>query len=158
MNIANITTAALTGTSAMTLFSYLISEAKNKQFREPEILAILIQRLFPNVPKNIPVVEGWALHYAVGALFCAGYDRVWNQRKPSFLSGLLLGAACGLLGIGVWKGTLKLHPHPPSIDFSKYAPHLLIAHLIFGVFSALGYRIPPVKAKFIHPPEGKSIQ
>lgn len=155
MDSAKIATAAVTGTSAMTLFSYIISENKNKQFREPEILAQLIQRLFPNHHKIITHAEGWFLHYAVGTMFCIAYDQLWKGKKPTLSSGVLLGALCGLVGITVWKATLTLHPNPPAIDFKKYASHLLVAHLIFGGVSALGYRLldkkmkPPFKLKDI---------
>jgi hypothetical protein len=141
-HIPEVLSGALAGTSAMTLYSYVLSSKKNKQFREPELLAILLKRLFPESKKSTTQMEGWILHYGVGLLFTAVYDRIWRKTKgPSLPSSLLLGAISGLIGIGVWKKTFDLHPDPPSIHFKKYYGHLFVAHLVFGAFTALGYRI-----------------
>jgi hypothetical protein len=144
MSILKMTSAAVVGTSAMTLFSYGVSKEKQKQFREPELLGILIRRMFPSVKSDDAFVSGWALHYAVGGLFCIGYDRIWRHknRKASIANGACLGAISGIIGVCGWHLTLMLHPNPPSIDLKKYYGHLLAAHIVFGVFSALGYRLP----------------
>jgi len=82
------------------------------------------------------------MHYSVGLLFCSIYDKVWRKRQtPTVSSALLLGGICGLLGIGVWKSVLHIHPDPPKIDRGQFYKQLLPAHLIFGVFSAAGYRL-----------------
>jgi hypothetical protein len=142
LHIPEILSGAIAGTSAMTLYSYVLSEFKNKQFREPELLAILLKRLFPQINKSTTHVEGWMLHYSVGLLFTSLYDQVWRKTKgPSLSSALLLGSISGIAGIGVWKKTFDLHPRPPLIEFKKYYGQLLVAHLVFGVFTALGYKV-----------------
>jgi hypothetical protein len=144
MRVQKMTSAAMVGTSAMTLFSYGVSKEKQKQFREPELLGILIRKLFPSLKFGNAVFSGWALHYAVGALFCIGYDRIWRDENkgPSMANGALLGAISGIVGVSGWHLTLKLHPNPPFIDLKKYYGHLLTAHVAFGIFSAVGYRLP----------------
>lgn len=148
MNIIRILSAAVTGTTMMTLFSYLSSELSGKQFREPVILSKLIKRLTvtPEVPEKNNA-KGWLLHYAVGLMFSALYDRIWQktQVRATTASGLILGGVSGLAGAGVWKKTFDLHPNPPQISFKKYYMHLLAAHLVFGAFTALGYRLPSGK-------------
>jgi hypothetical protein len=134
--------ATLSGTSAMTLFSYVVSAVQREQFREPQILSQLIQRLVPTQGKKISKAEAWLLHYSIGLLFNLIYDRIWRKTrwKPSNLHGLALGAFAGVVGMTVWKTTLKLHPDPPGVNFRKFGPHLLVTHLVFSIFSTIAYR------------------
>jgi hypothetical protein len=134
--------AGFSGTSVMTLFSYVVSAVQREQFREPQILSQLIQRLVPAQGKKISKAEAWLLHYSIGLLFNLVYDRIWqNTRfKPSNLHGLVLGALSGVVGMTVWKTTLELHPDPPGINFRKFGPHLLVTHLVFSIFSTIAYR------------------
>jgi hypothetical protein len=138
-----ILTAALLGTSLMTAASYVTSQKKNKQFREPELLATLIKRLLPELKKEDAKLSGWLAHYGVGLLFCMIYDRIWSKTKitPSLANGLALGGVSGVLGAAVWKTTFALHPNPPENDRENFYGHLLIAHLIFGAGAVMGYRL-----------------
>lgn len=151
MNVARIVTAAVTGTSMMTLFSYWVSRQKAEQFREPVLLSILTKRLFSD--KRFPQthVDGWALHYSVGAMFCLIYDRIWQQTgsKPKLLNAGVLGLVSGIFGATVWKMILHIHPDPPNIKLKKYYGHLVAAHVIFGIFSAAGYRLATAERKQI---------
>lgn len=127
----------------MTLFSYAVSNLKNKQYREPEILANLIERLIPSKKKHFSGITGWLAHYAVGILFTMMYHTISQKTKskPVILAGSLLGTATGLFGILIWKKVLRLHPLPPALDRRDYYRHLFAAHLVFGIFTALGYRV-----------------
>jgi len=140
-HFSKILCGTLAGTTAMTAVSYALSHAMKKQFREPVILSILIRRLLKS-RVNDNHIEGWLLHYGVGALFNATYDRIWSnsRAKPTLGNGLLLGAISGLIGLAVWKVTLNVHPNPPKIDFRKYYAQIVAVHLVFGAFSALGYQ------------------
>ena len=149
MNIPRILSAAAAGTTMMTLFSYLTSEARQKQFREPVLLNSLIKRLpVKSISRhNKSTAPGWLLHYAVGLMFSFAYDRVWQKTSAdaTIANGLLLGSISGVAGVAVWKKTFDMHPNPPKIPFQKYYLHLLAAHLVFGVFATLGYRLPGTK-------------
>jgi hypothetical protein len=157
MSLTRILAAAFIGTSAMTLTSYGVSKVKNQQFREPELLAALLKRIFSNVKKEDAHRAGWLIHYGVGLLFCTVYDRIWSttEIKPTLLNAVLLGGICGAGGATVWKFVFALHPHPPENDRKKFYPHLLVAHIIFGAGAAIGYRLPEkIKSSGrIHPPE-----
>lgn len=142
MDLLKIAGAALTGTSAMTLFSYAVSDTRNKQFREPEILSKLIKRLLHVQDKTTAKTEGWALHYAVGTGFAFAYDQLFkhSRLKPDFLTGIMLGAASGLIGSLAWNMVLKTHPHPPKLQLKRYFGHLLIAHILYGTVTTGTYR------------------
>ncbi|WP_373494828.1 hypothetical protein [Aquiflexum sp.] len=142
MAIQPIIKSTIAGTSAMTLFSYLISEKKYENFREPLVLADLISRLIPTMRKSDAALEGWLLHYISGLGFCCGYHQLWRNGKvkPGILSGSVLGAASGVAGILVWKAVFKLHPNPPAKNLKKYFGHLLLAHVVFGAFAGMAYK------------------
>jgi len=142
MQTDKILISAFVGTSAMTLFSYLVSASEHKNFREPQVLAELIKRLPKNGSKDKAQIAGWCLHYTVGVSFVTLYNELWKQKiiKPSLTSGAVMGAVSGLVGISGWKGMFELHPNPPSKNLKQYFGHLMLAHVVFGVFSALTYK------------------
>lgn len=142
MKVPATISSAFIGTSAMTLYSYLLSGAKGKNFKEPETLSILLRRLYPAMSRELADFLCWNAHYAVGLLFVIAYRKLWKEFKlhPGLKTGIGLGAATGLFAIAVWKLVFKLHPRPPKKDFSGYYGQLLIAHIIFGACSHLSYR------------------
>lgn len=142
MEINKILSGSLTGTSAMTLLSYLLSKKFNQQFKEPELLNKLLSdnRLFRYLNKNS--VPGWLIHYLMGTLFTTSSHFIWKTTKvnPTMKNGAFLGLMYGLIGIVGWHLIFKLHPNPPSVNLQKYYLHLLAAHLFFGCGTSLGYK------------------
>lgn len=129
----------------MTLFSYMIAEKRKKQFKEPELLNKLAQRADPNLKKiNKKHWLGWLMHYSVGFSFATVYDYIWRRTDlaPTIKNSLVMGAVSGFLGILAWKTVFKLHPNPPSTHFKAFYKQLLVAHIIFGLFSRVGYQLP----------------
>ena len=147
MPTSTILIPAMVGTSAMTLFSYLVSESKHENFREPDVLRQLIQRLPTTGSNDSAQLTGWGGHYAAGLLFVFVYHQLWKQNKikPSIASGTLLGAVSGLAGMIVWKVVFRLHPNPQPKNLNQYFRHLLFAHVVFGIFSALTYKLTSSK-------------
>ena len=143
MQSKNILFSSIIGTSAMTLFSYLISESENKNFREPEVLARLIKRLPGSSSEETAQIAGWGMHYTIGFLFVVIYSELWKHKNidSAVTSGILLGTASGFTGILAWKAMFEIHPDPPAKDLKDYFRHLLLAHVVFGVFSALAFKL-----------------
>src|SRR5687768_11113267 len=103
MTSVKILMAAVAGTTAMTIFSYQAAQLEKEQFREPQLLNRLIERLVGG--KKIPFqdIGGWAVHYMVGTMFVFVYDKLWRTAlSPSLSNGMLLGAGSGLIGIAGW--------------------------------------------------------
>ncbi len=142
-DLAKVILGGITGTTFMTLFSYLLSETNNEQFKEPQLLATLLDRLPPQTNKQISRAAGWGIHYSVGFAFAALYAKKWRSEKgaATIKSGLILGGLSGLLAIAGWHSVFKLHPAPPKINFKKYYGHLLLAHIVFGAFASIGYNM-----------------
>ena len=149
MKIGKILISSIVGTSAMTIFSYLVSASEKKNFREPEVLGKLIERIPKSTSRDTGKIAGWGLHYAIGFLFVASYSELWKRKKikPSITSGAFLGAASGLAGITAWKGMFEAHPNPPAKNLKPFFGHLMLAHIVFGVFSALTYKLTGAEKK-----------
>jgi len=135
--------SGITGTTFMTLFSYLVSAAMEENYSEPERLGQLAHRLLPKLDKKQSRALGWLGHYGVGLLFVAVYVELWRRHKikPAIKDMLWVGALSGLFAVGIWKTTFKLHPLPPLLRFDRYYVQLLPAHIVFAVFAGLGYQV-----------------
>lgn len=142
MDITKTLSAGIGGTSIMSLFSYLISDKKNRNFKEPEVLGELLNRVMPGLSEKQADIAGWALHFGAGAAFTAVYDQIWEKTsiKPHIKSGAIMGAVSGLIGIAVWRATIAMHPKPPIKDYKAYYKHLLLAHVFFGIAAAESYK------------------
>ena len=142
MKAEEIIIPGIAGTTIMTLFSKAIGEMANENFSEPDLLSKLYHRLAPTEPKPVAKLVGWLGHYAVGALFSAAYNKLWNERlvKASGKNSVWLGALSGILAIGIWKSTFTIHPIPPGIDFKKYYAQLFFAHIVFAMFATFAYQ------------------
>jgi hypothetical protein len=139
----NLVASATAGTTMMTLFSYLVSIAADKNFSEPEHLGTMIHRFMPGESKKATQMAGWGAHYAVGLLFVLAYGELWQtgKIKKTISNGLILGALSGALAVLVWKATLKAHPAPPWMDFTKFYLQLVPAHIVFAVCATLTSRL-----------------
>lgn len=142
LSLTHILQAGLAATILMTLFSYALSYAVQRNFKEPEILGVLLKRLAPHLHNIIYHLFGWALHFAVGYLFVTAYSLLWENTaiKPTLLNGLWIGFVSGLVGIAIWHFTLKLHPNPPFLNLPAYYANLLVAHVVFGLGAVLAYQ------------------
>ncbi|HEX2935484.1 MAG TPA: hypothetical protein VHO72_09045, partial [Bacteroidales bacterium] len=131
-NLAKSAFSGVIGTTFMTLFSIFASEKRGRQFREPEILSMLLKDLPINKSKRI--IIGWIAHYMVSVSFNMVNQKLLDklQKSPTFLNGVLLGAVNGAVGLAIWKAIFEAHPSPPKIGLNRYLAHLFLAHLIFA--------------------------
>jgi hypothetical protein len=134
---------AAAGTTMMTLFSYLLSLVEKENFSEPEHLGTLMHRLCPGSSKRMMQVAGWGAHYAVGLIFVLAYRELWRKGeiRKSIVNGIILGALSGALAVLIWKATMKAHPAPPWVDFTKYYLQLVPAHIVFAVCASITARL-----------------
>ncbi len=145
MNILRIALAGAIGTTFMTLYSYGVANKEQRQYREPELLNKLVDKAPINsskISKKHPT--GWLMHYAVGFTFSAVYDYIWRKTpiSPTVKSSLVMGAISGVIGIMGWKTFFSAHPNPPKTHYKGFYMQLLVAHIIFGLFAKIGYRLP----------------
>jgi len=125
---------SVAATTAMTLFSYVVSYLFNTQFKEPKLLSYFF--FTPGRKKsNTPPLGGYVLHYLVGAGFTIAYKFIWKKwfKLPTWRSGLAYGSVCSVAGMLSWKAVFATHSSPPDIKLKSYLFHLFLAHLVFGV-------------------------
>lgn len=140
MDILLIILSGFVATSLMTMFSYIVAEVKKSQFREPQLLNILIT-LAPliHIKVSIRNILGWIIHYIIGWIFVVCFDFIWRYSgvDPSLASGAYLGFIAGIIGVSGWKIFFILSPNPPGIEFKNFYLQLIVAHIIFGLGAAL---------------------
>jgi hypothetical protein len=117
MKVGNVLLAATVGTTGMTLFSYLVSRKKNKDFREPRLLGKMVYRAIPDIKKKDSKVAGWILHCSTGLAFTTVYEILLEKTKlkSNVPDGIVLGLVNGVVAVGIWKAVFSLHPDPPQI-------------------------------------------
>ena len=132
--VRNTVLSALTATSAMTLFSYIISKKEGENFKEPKLLGDFVKRSF-NTNEETSQPMGWALHYLTGVAFTGAYKGFLSlvQKRPTAKNGLLYGALAGGAGVAMWSVLFKNHHNPPKTHREGFYTQLIIAHVIFGL-------------------------
>lgn len=142
MHLILILLSGFVATSLMTGFSYLVANWEKSQYREPQLLNILISTS-PITPLKISKksMYGWIIHYTIGFFFAVIFFLVWVNTKwsPSLLSGAILGLLAGIVGLTGWIIMFKLHPSPPRIDYKGFYIQIIPAHVIFGIGSTIPY-------------------
>ncbi|MBE8726434.1 hypothetical protein [Flavobacterium hungaricum] len=139
--IIQLLITAIISTSAMTLFSYLISESFKKLYKEPLLLKLILDRFDITISEFLKTIYAWVIHYLIGFIFVIGYHLLWfNKIVPlTILSGLYLGAVCGIIGIISWIIMFRLSGfYKKSFDKGYYV-QLFFAHIIFGLTAFLVY-------------------
>jgi hypothetical protein len=143
MEFKKVLSSGILGTSAMTIFSYLVSQLMSKNFREPEIMSFLFKNLSITFLQYGTFLGylAWTFHYIIGFSFVFIYVKLWdnNKVKPNLISGIFLGAITGIVGIIGWYITIKIHPNPPIVNLKNFFILLFFAHIVFGIFATIGY-------------------
>lgn len=143
MEIAKILVATLAGTSMMTAFSYLVSKAFHKLFKEPVLLAIIMKKLGFNFSRQMKSVLAWLLHYFIGLLFVISYEIAWVyfEVPQSWLVGLIFGCVSGIIGVLGWMLIFRIPGKPPKVRFTEYYLQLFFAHIVFAMTVLTVYKI-----------------
>lgn len=133
MKIKTILIPAISGTTLMSIFSYIVSHSKSENFKEPKLLAEIVKRAFYAHKDKLPKTTGWAMHYAMGVVMTMVFQHCWKETNtiPASKDGMVAGIIGGLAGVMIWKVLFRVHPNPPRIPFMRFAGHLLLAHIVF---------------------------
>lgn len=141
--ISQIIVTTIAATSAMTLFSYVVSASARELYKEPVLLTYVLASLNIEITLKTKVILSWILHYIIGLFFIVVYHIFWfyDFAALSWLSAFLFGFASGIIGILGWIFLFEIVPKKPNIDFKGYYIQLLIAHIIFGLAGFAVYRL-----------------
>lgn len=128
-------------TSAMTIFSYIISVSFKELYAEPLLLKYLLGRLDIKISNSYRGMLGWLIHYIIGFLFVLSYYFLWHYKIAplTLLSGLILGAISGIIGIVSWIIMFKLSNFNRKATDKGYYVQLFFAHIIFALIAVLDY-------------------
>ena len=126
--------SSIAATSAMTAFSYTMTDGNLKNYKEPELLATLLENAWPHLPRSASNPAGWAAHYAFGLAWALVHEMVLDKTriKRNVRTGLFFGYFGGLTAVIIWKLLFKINPRPPHIDYRSFYSHLVVAQIIFS--------------------------
>ncbi|HEX9980380.1 MAG TPA: hypothetical protein VGB50_07430 [Flavobacterium sp.] len=143
MDIVEILLATVAGTSLMTGFSYLVSEASRELYKEPLLLNIIMKKLGVELQGAARTIAAWLLHYFIGLLFVLGYELAWKYTALgiTWMCALLFGIVSGIAGILGWMVIFRLPENPPQIPFKTYYLQLFFAHIIFAFTVIAVYKL-----------------
>ena len=134
--ISEIVTTGIIATLGMTAFSYIFSYIFKSNFKEPQLLNILIDRLqlFRSSIHREHIL-GWTIHFSIGMFFVIVFLLLLFYKLVDFslITGLLFGLGAGLVGVCVWSFVFLVHRNPPDIKRWLFYIQLIIAHIIFGI-------------------------
>lgn len=145
MKFLDAAVAGIAGTAAMTAFLYLLSFITHRVMKTVRILGtMLLNRTHPDGSLSELTgtkVAGTIAHYAAGIFFAIIYLALWDSGVGlvSASWGLLFGLAHGLMAMVVWYFFFMLHPRPPLVKLRTYLLTLLVAHLVYGLFTSYTY-------------------
>lgn len=137
MGIWELFVVTFFATSAMTLFSYIISEIFKKLYKEPVLLEFIIRGFHFKIVEKLRIVLSWFIHYLIGFIFVVFYylpiwlDCAWYE--ITFFSGFIFGSIIGIIGISGWHFMFKLSPTNAAQNRKGYYLQLYVAHVIFGI-------------------------
>lgn len=138
-NFIQTVLAGIVGTIGMTLvmYGYAIISRKNTK-----VIHILGTMVIGNASR--PDIDSWKAnlagtlgHFGVGIIFSWSYFLLWNWGIFNMTLGdsIFIGLVSGILAIFVWLGYFQLHSNPPKVDLLHYSVALMIAHIVFGIFT-----------------------
>jgi hypothetical protein len=130
---------AFIATSAMTIFSYVISASFKELYKEPLLLKYILVKINVSVSDNLKEVLAWVIHYAIGFLFVLSYYFLWKLGiiHLTVLNGLYIGAISGIIAIISWIIMFRLSGFNRKATDKGYYTQLFIAHIIFGIAAIL---------------------
>ncbi len=141
--LAKIAISGTAGSTVMTAGSELMSHLLGENFSEPDHLKTMISRVAPHLSTQAKKIAGWGAHYAMGFVFATIFVELWDEKKikHTLKNALILGAIAGVFGALIWKGTFKVHPLPPWINYGQFYLQRIPAHIIFTIGATLAYKI-----------------
>jgi hypothetical protein len=134
MKLSNAVLAGIAGTTAFTVFSYIVAEQSNRSYKQPKLIGKMIDRSSPELDRKQAEFTGWLTHYLIGIGFAMIYKQIIDASgiKPRPRNGAIAGAISGIPAALAWHTTLKLHHKPPRKTTWDYYAELVMGHIVFG--------------------------
>jgi hypothetical protein len=131
----------LVATTAMTIFSALVSFFAKKEYREPRLLTEVWNHLPTGKGGGQSIIFGWIAHYIIGLAFAIALYFIWDSAifDANVVSAVLLGIVAGIIGAIGWKVLLNLSSLKNKEYDVWYYIQLVCAHVVFSGAALLMY-------------------
>ncbi len=123
---------SLISTLIMTLFSYWFSLVMGVDYYIP---SMIVKFVFPNKTGVFARLASWIIHLSIGIVFAVAWDITKHliELKVTFITSLLYGIICGVIGIVGWKIIIALREDEIVFGEKYFLLHILLTHLVFGI-------------------------
>lgn len=140
MIVLEILIVTVFATVALTMFSYILSFWLLYNFKEPQILAMLVHKL--RIDAYSANITGWILHFTAGLAFVLCYRFWWFSHAAlmTYTWAVMFGLVSGIVAIIIWALTFRLHPRHIKLNKIVFYIQLLPAHIVFSVSAFFIYK------------------
>ncbi|WP_207420109.1 hypothetical protein [Desertivirga brevis] len=136
MKIRRTLLTSTVATSIMTAFSYLISSLKKENYREPELLAGIVDHLVVKDKRQQRLTaDGWLIHYTMGAVWSPIQLYVLKHKdtKANYVHAAAFGVFGGITGSIIWELSFRAACYRPKINKRAFYLHLVLAHVVYSI-------------------------
>lgn len=134
--------ATIFATTLMTLFSYFVAWIFKQPYKEPFLLAVLLNH-FHVTNNTINRALGWILHYVLGLFFVVGFHLLLYAKwlPLGWYGASIYGIVIGLMGIVSWHIMFNLSSKKPKMNYTGYYLQLFLAHMLFSYTTLACYEL-----------------
>lgn len=127
----------------MTGFSYILARITGENFREPELLNILLPSTKIGGYTNRRHWKGWIIHFIIGFAFASTFNALWSFDlfSASWSNAGVFGLCAGILSVGCWYIFIKWSSVEPPVILKGFYVQLVLAHIIFSLVTLAIYKL-----------------
>lgn len=122
-------------TFGMTGFSYILARIKDDNFREPELLNILLFTKIKRFRSKRRHLAGWIMHFLIGVALMSLFNALWHFAiiPPLYSYTMIMGVCAGILACVGWHMLFKLSSPDPPVALKHFYLQLIFAHILFSI-------------------------
>jgi hypothetical protein len=132
-HLIQLSGASIVATSAMTVFSYSLSRLCRQDYREPELLAQILEKEGSARAKKKNKQLGWLAHYTMGILWSSVYEVQQFKGSTKAVKTALLGTGSGLVAAVIWRLMIGRHPRMLRKTKPSFYAQLVPAHIVYAL-------------------------
>jgi hypothetical protein len=133
---------SILATLAMTFFSILMTYFYKKEFREPNLIAKILEHHIEDSPQWLSTTSGYFIHFLVGFIFTSIQLYLYLLIAPTWYNAIILGILNGIIGCIIWYFTIIVYSDVLTVKVGEFLYQLIFAHIIFSLVIMLMYILP----------------
>jgi hypothetical protein len=125
---------SVTATSVMTIFSFVVSTIKHRNFIEPQLLSRFIKNEFKTENQN-SLPAALLMHYGIGVAMNVLFNFLWQNFKIKSASEKIIisGSLGSLIAVISWRLIFIKMPPRSRKYYKEFYTQLIVAHFIFAI-------------------------